>query len=96
MRSACSRALAALLALSLLAAACSDDDDGEGGAGAGDSGETAELVDVATFAAGPPANLDPALNGDADAYSVVNQLYDGLTDLDTSDPEDPEVVPLVA
>ena len=92
MRSASSRALAGLLALSLLTAACSGDGDGDGDDGA----ERAELVDVATFAAGPPANLDPALNGDTDTYSVVNQLYDGLTDIDSSDPDDPEVVPLVA
>ena len=96
MRSASTaKALAGLLALSLLAAACSDDGD-DPGSGSEAASDDAALVDVATFAAGPPTNLDPALNGDADAYSVVNQLYDGLTDLDTSDPDDPVVVPLVA
>lgn len=93
--------LALFLGLSLLAAACGGDDDDEG---AGDEEQDAaeegqvggELVDLNTFTGDPPEFIDPALNVTLDAYQVVNSLYDGLTEIDTSDPENPEAVGQVA
>lgn len=92
------RLLVPLLATSLLAAACSDDEDPEVGGGDDVSSSEAggEVVDLGTFAAGAPATLDPALNDDVEAYSVINALYDGLTDVDASDPNEATVQPLVA
>jgi oligopeptide transport system substrate-binding protein len=55
-----------------------------------------EIVDVASFATGPPEAIDPALNTTVDAYQVVNQLYDGLTDVDYHDPDAPRPVGAVA
>ena len=55
-----------------------------------------EFVDLGTFVGDPPEHIDPALNTTLDAYQVVNALYDGLTDIDTSDPENPVVKPHVA
>ncbi len=92
--------LAIVLGMSLFAAACGDDDD--------DGGDTAaeeptsqgaaggEFVDLGTFVGDPPEHIDPALNTTIDAYQVVNALYDGLTDVDASDPDNPEVKPVVA
>jgi oligopeptide transport system substrate-binding protein len=111
-RSARLRLLAALCALTILAAACGDDDDegtDEGGPGttAGD-GETpdtsdlgdvqagGEMIDGGTFVGDPPEHLDPQLNVTLDAYQVVNAMFDGLTEIDTSDAANPETKPLVA
>jgi ABC-type oligopeptide transport system substrate-binding subunit len=55
-----------------------------------------ELIDGGTFVGDPPEHIDPALNVTLDAYQVVNALFDGLTEFDFSDPENPQVVPLVA
>jgi ABC-type oligopeptide transport system substrate-binding subunit len=44
----------------------------------------------------PPEHIDPALNTTLDAYQVVNAVYDGLTDIDASDPDNPQIVPMVA
>ena len=55
-----------------------------------------ELIDGGTFIAGPPEHIDPALNSTLDAYQVINAMYDGLTDIDVSDPEDTRIVPLLA
>lgn len=92
------RLIVLLLAASLVAAACSEDEDPEVGGGddVGTSEAGGEVVDLATFAAGPPANLDPALNNNVEAYSVISALYDGLTDVDASDPNEATVQPLVA
>ncbi len=60
------------------------------------SGGGGELVDLGTFALGPPEHIDPALNTTLDAYQVINALYDGLTDIDSSDPSNPKVVPDLA
>jgi ABC-type oligopeptide transport system substrate-binding subunit len=92
--------LALFLGLSLVAAACGSDDDDpsstedtdtevEGAAGG-------ELVDLGTFVGDPPEHIDPALNSTLDAYQVINALYDGLTDIDASDPDNPEIVPHLA
>ena len=88
--------LALILGLSLIAAACGGDDDDEGA----DSGDTAEetegvqggeLVDASAFAQGPAEHLDPALSTTVSASQVGESLYDGLTQVDYSDPDNPEV-----
>jgi oligopeptide transport system substrate-binding protein len=92
--------LALILGLSLVASACGgdDDDEGAGDTGAGDEEPTqgGEVIDLGTFVGDPPEYLDPALNSTLDAYQVVNALYDGLTEIDASDPENPVVVGQVA
>lgn len=101
------RLVALLSALVLVLAACGGDDDDDGGAGGdtdttgedgGDGGGEAggELIDLGTFVGDPPEHIDPALNVTLDAYQVVNALYDGLTEIDSTDPENPEVKGLVA
>ncbi len=96
------RVLALLLGLTMFAAACGDDDDssspnddpgsedGEGGAAGG------EFIDYGTFVGDPPEHIDPALNSTLAAYQVTNALYDGLTEIDFSDPENPRVDSLLA
>ena len=93
--------LALIVGLSLIAGACGGDDDDE----SSDSGDTGgseeaqqggEMVDLGTFVGDPPEHIDPALNTTLDAYQVVNAVYDGLTDIDASDPDNPEIVPQVA
>lgn len=97
--------LALFLGLSLAAAACGSDDNEEGAEGTdgteadgGNAGGAAggDFIDLGTFVGDPPQNLDPALNSTLDAYQVINAMYDGLTDIDASDPENPEIVPHVA
>ncbi len=94
--------LALIAGLSLIAGACGGDDDDEGAAddtGAAEEGEPTqggEVIDLGTFVGDPPEYLDPALNSTLDAYQAVNALYDGLTDIDSTDPENPVVVPQVA
>jgi ABC-type transport system substrate-binding protein len=103
--------LAVLLAFTLLAAACGGDDSDGGDEGSGpeqDGGDAAsegpegpvqaggEFVDLGTFVGDPPEHIDPALNSTLDAYQVINALYDGLTDIDATDPENPVIVPHVA
>jgi oligopeptide transport system substrate-binding protein len=58
--------------------------------------EGGELIDLGTFVGDPPEHIDPALNATLDAYQVINALYDGLTDLDASDPANTKIVPHVA
>ena len=60
------------------------------------SGGGGELVDLGTFALGPPEHLDPALNTTLDSQQVINALYDGLTAIDSTDPANPKVVPAMA
>lgn len=55
-----------------------------------------EFTDLGTFVGDPPEHIDPALNVTLNAYQVVNALYDGLTDVDASDPDNPVIVPQVA
>jgi ABC-type oligopeptide transport system substrate-binding subunit len=95
------RLFALLAAIVLVFAACGgDDDDGDGAGGSGTTtgeGEAGgEFIDGGTFVGDPPEHIDPALNVTVDAYQVVNALYDGLTEIDTTDPENPELKPLVA
>jgi len=95
--------LALTLGLSLIAAACGDDDNDAEGSDSGSETTEApsgsaggELIDLGTFVGDPPEHVDPALNSTLDAYQVINAMYDGLTDIDASDPENPEIVPHVA
>lgn len=96
------RALAVLAVFAIVAAACGDDDDtGTGGDGTTETSEPSgaaggELIDGGTFVGDPPEHIDPALNSTLDAYQVVNALYDGLTDIDASDPANPVIKPHVA
>ena len=55
-----------------------------------------DFIDLGTFVGDPPEHIDPALNATLDAYQVINALYDGLTEIDSSDPANPQTVPLVA
>jgi ABC-type transport system substrate-binding protein len=95
--------LAVALGISLIAAACGDDDDDAGGTDsgtatteAGDGVAGGDFIDGGTISAGPQEHFDPALNSTLDSYQVINAMYDGLTDLDATDPSDPQVVPHVA
>ncbi len=93
--------LALFLGLSLVAAACGDDesssdDPAEDPGDVPDGAAGGDLVDIGTFVGDPPEHIDPALNSTLDAYQVINAVYDGLTDIDASDPENPEIVPHVA
>ena len=94
--------LALILGLSLFAASCGgDDDDSASSGGEGDNAaetgvQGGEFVDLGTFVGDPPEHIDPALNTTLDAYQVVNSLYDGLTEIDASDPDNPKIVPEVA
>ena len=93
--------LAVLLGLSLVAAGCGDDDDGRrrrhrrrrstprrraGG----------EFIDLGTIVGDPLEHIDPALNATLDGFQIINALYDGLTEIDFTDPENPELKGLVA
>lgn len=94
--------LALILGLSLFAASCGGDDDddsateGEGDEAASEGVQGGEFVDLGTFVGDPPEHIDPALNTTLDAYQVVNSLYDGLTEIDASDPDNPQIVGAVA
>jgi ABC-type oligopeptide transport system substrate-binding subunit len=99
-----------VLSLGLVAAACGDDDDDDGGAATEETTDTGgtettaggeaaaggELIDLGTFVGDPPEHIDPALNVTLDAYQVINPLYDGLTEIDFTDPVNPTIEPLVA
>jgi ABC-type oligopeptide transport system substrate-binding subunit len=101
--------LALIAGLSLVAVTCSGDDDD--GAGAGDErgasgsqpaepavegAQGGEIVDLSAFAGDPPEHIDPRLNTSVAGWQVGGSLYDGLTDIDYSDPENPEVRGVVA
>lgn len=60
------------------------------------AGGGGEVIDGGTFSSGPPEFIDPALNTTLDGAQVTNALYDGLTAMDDSDPENTVVVPDVA
>ena len=66
-----------------------DTTEAAGGAGG-------EFIDLGTFVGDPPEHIDPALNSTLDAYQVINAVYDGLTEIDATDPANPQIVPLVA
>jgi ABC-type oligopeptide transport system substrate-binding subunit len=100
-RSTTVRLLAVLMALVFVAAACGGDDNNDKASDSGSGGQTegqagGELTDLGTFVDGPPEHIDPALNTLLDNYQVINALYDGLTEFDFTDPENPELKPQVA
>jgi oligopeptide transport system substrate-binding protein len=86
--------VAAVIAMAL--AACGGDDSGNktGSTGNGKGGGT--LVDGATFSAAAPPHIDPALTSELDGAQVTNAVYDGLTDIDYTDPQNPVVKGQVA
>jgi ABC-type transport system substrate-binding protein len=55
-----------------------------------------ELVDLALFARGAPAHIDPALTTTLAGAQVANALYDTLTEVDAADPDSPRILPQVA
>lgn len=91
--------LALIMGLSLVATACGSDDD-EGDDAAGEAPEEGvqggEVVDLSAFAGGPAEHIDPRINTTAAGWQVGGSLYDGLTETDFSDPENPEVRGVVA
>lgn len=101
MRSKLSRALAVLVAFSFAAAACGSSGDSASststtkGAG-GDTAPGGDFVDLGTIVGSPLEHIDPALNSTLDGYQIINAMYDGLTDIDATDPANPKVVPHVA
>ncbi len=103
--------LAILMAFTLIAASCGDDDSGTNAdpdtSTPDEPGTTTTpgeepmvgggtFIDGGTFVGSPPEHIDPHLNSTLDAYQVINAVYDGLTEIDASDPANPKVVPLVA
>lgn len=95
-----SKLLAVVLGLSLIASGCGDDDDtgAEGGDGGGGSETVAggEFIDYGTVVGDPLEHIDPALNVTLDGFQITNAIYDGLTEIDFSDPDNPELKGLVA
>lgn len=92
------RSLIAVLALvSIVAAGCAGDDDGGGGQEGDATGKGGgSVIDGGTFVGDPPEHIDPALNTTLDAYQLINAVFDGLTEVDTSDKDNPVTKPLVA
>ena len=91
--------LALIMGLSLVATACGGDDE-EGGDEAGEAPEEGvqggEVVDLSAFAGGPAEHIDPRINTTSAGWQVGGSLYDGLTETDFSDPDNPEVRGVVA
>ena len=92
--------LALIMGLSLVATACGGDDDDESGDEAGEAPEDGvqggEVVDLSAFAGGPAEHIDPRINTTSAGWQVGGSLYDGLTETDFSDPDNPEVRGVVA
>jgi oligopeptide transport system substrate-binding protein len=91
--------LALIMGLSLVATACGGDDD-EGDDETGEAPEEGvqggEVVDLSAFAGGPAEHIDPRLNTTVAGWQIGGSLYDGLTETDFSDSENPEVRGVVA
>lgn len=98
------RPLALLAALTLLLAACGGQDAAGPGAaeqetpdaGQGEAGAGGTLVDLQNLSTGDPNHIDPGLADNLEAAQVAVLLYDGLTEFDFTDPDNPELRPLVA
>jgi ABC-type transport system substrate-binding protein len=88
------------MGLSLVATACGGDDDDESGDEASEAPEDGvqggEVVDLSAFAGGPAEHIDPRINTTSAGWQVGGSLYDGLTETDFSDPDNPEVRGVVA
>jgi oligopeptide transport system substrate-binding protein len=89
------------LALVLLLAACGGEGattppEAEGGATGGAAGEGGTLVDLQNFAFGDPEHIDPGLAATLQGAQIPVLLYDGLTEFDFSDPQNPQLRPQVA
>ncbi|HET9610712.1 MAG TPA: ABC transporter substrate-binding protein [Acidimicrobiales bacterium] len=83
-----------------MATACGGDDDDEGGDEAGEAPEEGvqggDVVDLSAFAGGPAEHIDPRINTTVSGWQIGGSLYDGLTETDFSDPDNPEVRGVVA
>ncbi len=97
-----SKLLAVILGLSLFAAGCGDDDDTSGEEGTDSSSESSdtraggEFLDYGTVIGSALEHIDPALNTTLDGFQINGALYDGLTEIDFSDPDNPELRGVVA
>lgn len=82
----------ALIGMTVVAAGCGGDEaDPPADAPAG-----ATLIDLQNFSAGDPDHIDPALAGVLQGIQIGTLLYDGLTEFDFADREDPALVGQVA
>jgi oligopeptide transport system substrate-binding protein len=90
--------LALIMGFALIASACGSSNNKSSNSASGGEKPVkgGELIEGGTLSTGPPNNLDPALNQTLDAYQIVNALYDGLTDVDISNPDKPVTRPMVA
>jgi len=68
--------------LGLTATACSSSksDDAASGGETSEVAKGGEIVDLSTFPAGEPDNIDPALTTELDGAQVTTALFDGLTE----------------
>jgi oligopeptide transport system substrate-binding protein len=93
---------AAALALTLLLAACgggdtkSDAPAGGNQPAAGDPVQGGTLVDIQNFSTGPQDHLDPAQASVLQGAQLSILLYDGLTEYDFTNRDEPVVKPAVA
>ncbi|HEV7887897.1 MAG TPA: hypothetical protein VGO92_10075, partial [Acidimicrobiales bacterium] len=91
---------ALVVALGLLAAACGGDDskssNSSGTTTPSSGAKGGEFVDLGTVVGDPLEHIDPALNTTLDGFQITNAVYDGLTELDFTNPDKPEVKGLVA
>jgi ABC-type oligopeptide transport system substrate-binding subunit len=91
-----------LLGLSLLAAACGGDDsdsDESGSEPTDQSSDVApggEFIDLGTMIGSPVEHIDPRLNDTLDGFQMINAMFDGLTDIDFADEDNPELKGLAA
>ncbi len=73
--------VALVLSMGLVASACSSGDDGGSSSGTtAAAGAGGEVVDLATFVAGPPDNIDPALTTELGGAQITTAMFDGLTE----------------
>jgi oligopeptide transport system substrate-binding protein len=92
------------VALSLVAASCGGGDSNPGGAApsgsaapsAGEPVVGGTLVDLENFASGPQDHIDPAQASVVQGAQIGTLLYDGLTEFDFSNRDNPEIKPNVA
>jgi len=94
----------AALSLTLLLAACGGDTSstspqsgsGGSGGGAGEPVKGGTLIDFQNFSIGPQDHLDPAQASVLQGAQISTLLYDGLTEYDFTNREEPKVKPAVA